>query len=349
MLLATSAADQAELINACGPPGKQTWLCSTVHDITGSARASEIADDLSKPFRILVILLVAYLVVRLSRLLIRRVTNRLARDGTGEAIDKLRRRTGVSLLDTSPVPNIRRALRAETIGAVLRSIVAALIWATAVVTILDTLNVNLAAIGIGASIIGVAVGFGAQSLVKDFISGVFMIIEDQYGVGDVIDTGVASGTVEGVSLRTTRLRDAEGVVWHIPNGTILRVGNKSQQWARALLDIPVAYDSDLAAATAAIRAGADAVAADPDLARFVIDSPEILGVEQVTNDQMVIRLGVKTQPLEQWRVARALRARVKAALDDAGIKPLGESVVTYRADSGPPPGAHDPTDGDDAS
>jgi len=348
MLFATSAADQAELINACGPPGKQTWLCSTVHDITGSARASEIADDLSKPFRILVILLVAYLVVRLSRLLIRRVTNRLARDGTGETIDKLRRRTGVSLLDTSPVPNIRRALRAETIGAVLRSIVAALIWATAVVMILDTLNVNLAAIGIGASIIGVAVGFGAQSLVKDFISGVFMIIEDQYGVGDVIDTGVASGTVEGVSLRTTRLRDAEGVVWHIPNGTILRVGNKSQQWARALLDIPVAYDSDLATATAAIRAGADAVVADPDLARFVIDSPEILGVEQVTNDQVVIRLGVKTQPLEQWRVARALRARVKASLDDAGIKPLGESVITYRADSGPPGGV-DPTDGDDAS
>src|SRR4029079_11212602 len=124
MLLATSAADQAELINACGPPGKQTWLCSTVHDITGSARASEIADDPSKPCRILVILLVAYLVVRLSRLLIRRVTNRLAREGTGETIDKLRRRTGVSLLDTSPVPNIRRALRAETIGAVLRSIVA---------------------------------------------------------------------------------------------------------------------------------------------------------------------------------------------------------------------------------
>ena len=336
MLLATSAADQAELINACGPPGKQTWLCSTVHDITGSARASEIADDLSKPFRILVILLVAYLVVRLSRLLIRRVTNRLARDGAGETIDKLRRRTGVSLLDTSPVPNIRRALRAETIGAVLRSIVAALIWATALVMILDTLNVNLAAIGIGASIIGVAVGFGAQSLVKDFISGVFMIIEDQYGVGDVIDTGVASGTVEGVSLRTTRLRDAEGVVWHIPNGTILRVGNKSQQWARALLDIPVSYDADLTLATEAIRAGADAVAQDPDYSHLVIDEPEVLGVEQVTNDQVVIRLGVKTKPLEQWRVARALRARVKAALDEVGIRPVGESVITYRTDGGPP-------------
>jgi small-conductance mechanosensitive channel len=345
MLLATSAADQAELINACGPAGQQAWLCSTVHDITGSARAAQIADDFAKPFRILVIVLVAYLLVRLSRLVIRRVVNRLSRDGAAEAIDKLRRRTGVSLLDTSPVPNIRRALRAETIGAVLRSVVAALIWATALVMILDTLKVNLAAIGIGASIIGVAVGFGAQSLVKDFISGVFMIIEDQYGVGDVIDTGVASGTVEGVSLRTTRLRDGEGVVWHIPNGTILRVGNKSQQWARALLDVPVAYDSDLATATAAIRSGADAVAADPDLARFVIEPPEILGVEQVTNDQVVIRLGVKTQPLEQWRVARALRVRVKAALDAAGIRPLGESVITYRTEGGPPRD-EEPTDGD---
>jgi small conductance mechanosensitive channel len=184
--------------------------------------------------------------------------------------------------------------------------------------------------------------------VKDFLSGMFMIVEDQYGVGDVIDTGVASGTVEGVSLRTTRLRDAEGVVWHIPNGGILRVGNKSQQWARALLDIPVAYDADLTAATDAIRRAADAVAADPAFARFVIDEPEVLGVEQVTNDQIVIRLGVKTQPLEQWRVARELRARVKGALDDVGIKPLGDSVVTYRADAGPPPGAGDTTDGDDS-
>jgi small conductance mechanosensitive channel len=125
----------------------------------------------------------------------------------------------------------------------------------------------------------------------------------------------------------------------VPNGEIRRVGNKSQQWARALLDIPVAYDSDLKAATDAIRAGADEVVHDPKLARFVIDAPEVLGVEQVTNDQVVIRLGVKTQPLEQWRVARALRVRVKAALDAAGIKPLGESVITYRAEGGPPPGA----------
>ena len=127
----------------------------------------------------------------------------------------------------------------------LRSIVSALIWSTALVMVLDELGVNLAAIGIGASIIGVAIGFGSQALVRDFLSGIFMLIEDQYGVGDVIDTGVATGTVEGVSLRTTRLRDAEGTVWHVPNGEIRRVGNKSQQWARAMLDVPVAYDTDI--------------------------------------------------------------------------------------------------------
>lgn len=337
--LLASATSEAELTRACGVPGARAWLCETTYDLTGSESAAKFANHLARPFRILVILVVAYLLVRISRLVIRRVVKRLARDDAAQKIDALRRKTGVALLDTSPVPNVRRALRAETVGAVLRSIVAVLIWATAIIMILDTLSVNLAAIGIGVSIIGVALGFGAQSLVKDFLSGIFMVVEDQYGVGDVIDTGVASGTVEGVSLRTTRLRDVEGVVWHVPNGEIRRVGNKSQQWARAILDIPVAYDSDIAAASAAIEAAANAVADDPKYRSLVMEAPEVLGVEQVTNDQVVIRLGVKTQPLEQWKVARALRTQVKAGLDAAGIKPTGDSVVTYRAEGGPPRGA----------
>jgi moderate conductance mechanosensitive channel len=335
VLVLAASADQAELINVCGPDGQRAWLCERVHDLTGSATAARVADDLAKPVRILVIVVVAYLVTRIAKFLVRRVVKRLATDDTTDQIARMRRATGVALLDTSPTPNVRRALRAETIGAVLRSVIAIVVWATAGLMILETLSINLAAIGIGVSIIGVAVGFGSQSLVKDFVTGTFMVLEDQYGVGDVIDAGVASGTVEGVSLRTTRLRDAEGVVWHIPNGTIVRVGNKSQQWARCLLDIPVAYDSDLPTATAAILGAAQEVAADPDLAHLVIDDPEVLGVEQITNDQVVIRLGVKTRPLEQWKIARALRPRVKAALDAAGIKPLGDSVVTYRAE-GPP-------------
>ncbi len=322
MMKLDAAAEELELVNVCGPAGQQAWLCSTVHDITSSARASQIADDLSRPFRILVILVVAFVLTRISRLVIRHVVKRLSHDDAAERISTIRRRTGVALLDTSPVVGMRRALRAETIGAVLRSVIAAFIWATAVVMILDALAVNLAAIGIGASIVGVAVGFGSQALVRDFITGLFMLVEDQYGVGDVVDLGLASGTVEGVSLRTTRLRDAEGVVWHVPNGEIHRVGNKSQQWARALLDIPVAYDTDLPAALEAIKRAADSVAANPSFERLVIEEPEVLGVEQVTNDQVLIRLGVKTKPLEQWRVARELRVQVKAALDAAGVRPL---------------------------
>ena len=197
----------------------------------------------------MLIVLIAYLLARLARLLVRRVVRNLQREQTGDRISMIKQRTGLALLDTSPVPSVRRALRAETIGAVLRSIISVIIWSTALLMVLEELGVNLAAIGIGASIIGVAIGFGSQTLVKDFLSGIFMLLEDQYGVGDVIDTGVATGTVEGVSLRTTRLRDAEGTVWHVPNGGILRVGNKSQQWTRVILDVAVAYDADIERAT----------------------------------------------------------------------------------------------------
>jgi small conductance mechanosensitive channel len=332
--LPLDAASELEKAAACGPPGKQAWLCATVYDVTGSSRAAEVADDLATPFKVLVILLVAYLVVRVSRLVIKRIVRRLTAD-SGDRISKLRQRTGLALLDTSPVPSLRRALRAETIGAVLRSIVTALIWATAGIMVLDELGVNLAAIGIGASIIGVAIGFGSQALVRDFISGIFMLIEDQYGVGDVVDVGEASGTVEGVSLRTTRLRDVEGTVWHVPNGEIRRVGNKSQQWSRAVLDVAVAYDADLARAVEVIEATADAVWRDPEFSGVIVEQPEVWGVERVTAEQLLVRLAVKTQPLAQWRVARELRARLKAALDGAGIARTAATVVEYRREAGP--------------
>jgi small conductance mechanosensitive channel len=333
---ADSAQEAAERAAACGPPGSEGWLCSRVYDITGSQSAAEIGDDLAVPLRVLLIVVVAYILVRISRVIIRRVVRNLQKEETADKISKLRHRTGLSLLDTSPVPSVRRKLRAETIGAVLRSVVSVLIWATAVVMILEEIGINLAAIGIGVSIVGVALGFGAQTVVRDFLAGIFMLIEDQYGVGDVIDTGVAAGTVEGVSLRTTRLRDAEGIVWHVANGEIRRVGNKSQQWSRVVLDITVAYDADLERASEVIKRAAFALATEPDYSGLITEDPEVWGVESVETDHVLIRLAVRTLPLEQWRVARALRARIKAALDDAGIPPTAESVVTYRAEGGAP-------------
>jgi moderate conductance mechanosensitive channel len=312
--LVLAAASDPEVVRACGPKGEQSWLCSTVYRITGDTHAADVADALSKPIRILVVLLGAWILVRITRVLTRRLVKHLS-----GGVEKLASMKAVSFVDTGPMPQARRTQRAETIGAVVRSIVSITIWSIALLTVLEILGINLGPLIAGAGIAGVALGFGAQSLVKDFLTGVFMLMEDQYGVGDVIDTGVATGTVEGVSLRTTRLRDVDGVVWHIPNGTILRVGNRSQQWSRAVVDVPVAFQADTGAATEVIRAVTDEVWHDPDFASVMLAEPSVLGVESLAPGRVVIRVVVRTRPQEQWRIERELRVRIKAALDDAGI------------------------------
>ncbi len=313
-VLAVSATDPG-LVDACGAKGEQSWLCSTVYRITGDGNAADVADALAKPIRILIILLVAWMLVRLTRVF----TARFVRHLSGGVEKLASMRGGVALVDTGPMSQARRTQRAETIGAVVRSLITILIWSIAVLTILETLGINLAPLIAGAGIAGIALGFGAQSLVRDFLSGMFMLMEDQFGVGDVIDTGVATGTVEGVSLRTTRLRDVDGVVWHIPNGTILRVGNKSQQWSRAVVDVPVTFEADASAATEVIREVAATVWREPEFASVILAEPNVLGVESLAPGRVVIRVVVRTQPQEQWRVERELRTRIKTALDGAGI------------------------------
>src|SRR3954447_713153 len=318
-VIAASASDPG-LVNACGPKGEQSWLCSTVYRVTGNTNAADVADALSKPIRILVVLLSAWILVRITRILTRRLVKHLS-----GGVEKLASMKAVSFVDTGPMPQARRSQRAETIGAVVRSIVTITIWSVAVLTVLEILGVNLGPLIAGAGIAGVALGFGAQSLVRDFLTGMFMLMEDQFGVGDVIDTGVAggtstvTGTVEGVSLRTTRLRDIDGVVWHVPNGTILRVGNKSQQWSRAVVDVPVTFQADTGAATEVIRTVTDEVWHDPKFASIILAEPSVLGVESLAPGRVVIRVVVRTRPQEQWRVERELRVKIKAALDDAGI------------------------------
>ena len=168
-----------------------------------------------------------------------------------------------------------------------------------------------------------------------------MILEDQYGVGDVIDAGEASGTVESVGLRTTRLRDVEGVVWHVRNGEIMRVGNMSQGWSRSLLDIDVAYDSDLDLATTTITQTAESLRSDPAFTDAILEAPEVWGVQALGADGITLRLVVKTVPLEQWRVSRELRRRIKDALDAVGIEiPFPQRTLWVRG-QGLPAGAAD--------
>src|SRR3954470_8419193 len=220
--LVVAAVSDPGLVDACGPKGEQSWLCSTVYRVTGDTHAADVADALSKPIRVVVVLLSAWILVRITRILTRRLVKHLS-----GGVEKLASMKAVSFVDTGPMPQARRSQRAETIGAVVRSIVTITIWSIAILTVLEILGISLGPLIAAAGIAGVALGFGAQSLVKDFLTGMFMLMEDQFGVGDVIDTGVAvaggmvTGTVEGVSLRTTRLRDIDGVVWHIPNGNIL--------------------------------------------------------------------------------------------------------------------------------
>ena len=162
-------------------------------------------------------------------------------------------------------------------GALLKSVITGVLVAIIGTMILSELGVNIAPIIASAGILGIALGFGAQSLVKDFLSGIFMIFEDQYGVGDVVDVGEASGTVEAVSLRVTRLRDVNGTVWYVRNGEILRVGNMSQNWARAVLDVTVGYDEDLARVQRVLTEVAHDLWEDEDFKGLIIEEPEVTG------------------------------------------------------------------------
>jgi len=187
--------------------------------------------------------------------------------------------------------------------------------------ILAEFGINLGPVLASAGIIGVALGFGAQNLVKDFLSGIFMMLEDQYGVGDVVDVGPASGTVETVGLRVTTLRDINGTVWYVRNGEISRVGNSSQGFAVAVVDVPLGYGANVDRATEIIdQVAREVTAAEPTVAD-VIEPPEVLGVEKVTPDGLTVRLTVKVRPGRQWAVQRVLRARIMTAIEDAGIEP----------------------------
>lgn len=181
--------------------------------------------------------------------------------------------------------------------------------------------------------IGVAVGFGAQNLVKDFLSGMFMLLEDQYGVGDVVDLGAASGTVESVGLRITTVRDVAGTVWYVRNGEVSRVGNSSQGFAVAVVDVPVGYATDVDEALKMLREVATEATSEPPLVSDVLDAPQVLGVQGMSTDALTLRLTVKVRPARQWATQRELRRRIMAALDHTIVEPpTGRSATVSGGD-----------------
>ncbi len=215
----------------------------------------------------------------------------------------------------------RRKQRVRALGAILRSAASVTIFSIAGFVVLGDLGINLAPLLASAGVVGVAVGFGAQNLVRDYLSGVFMLVEDQYGVGDVITVGDATGTVENVTLRITRVRDVNGIVWHIRNGAIETVGNESQGWARAVIDFPVPFAADLAAIRGLLTRTGDAMWNDPTWRSVMLEAPEVWGAQEISSSEVTMRIVAKTAPLRQWEVEREMRARVKDALAEAHIMP----------------------------
>jgi small-conductance mechanosensitive channel len=288
--------------------------------------------------RIVLILLVAFIVARIVRRATRRLARRIAerqearRDESERAADQCSGTFRERITEVLPLSERRERAgqRARTLGTILGSVSSVVIYAIAVMLCLSELEINLAPILAGAGIAGIALGFGAQSLVRDFLSGIFIIIEDQYGVGDIVDVGEASGVIEEVTLRITRVRGLDGTLWHVPNGEIRRSGNRSQYWARVILDVPIAYDADVAAASALIKQTANEAWQERE-GCDIMEEPEVWGVEQFGSDSIAIRLAAKTLPGSQWSVARDLRARLKAAMDRAGFEiPFPQRTVWLR-------------------
>ncbi|MGC4807066.1 mechanosensitive ion channel family protein [Micromonospora sp. DT233] len=292
--------------------------CEWLYETTGSAWFAEGSYwILLKPLRVLVILALAML----ARWALHRTIKRLVRttaDGVPTMLRPLRERVPTAGPGPGEFVPERRRQRAEAIGSVLRSLVTAFVFGIALLMILREFSFDLAPLLASAGIAGVALGFGAQTLVKDLIAGLFMLVEDQYGVGDTVDLGEATGVVESVGLRVTTVRDGRGVLWYIRNGEIIRVGNKSQGWALVVVDLPIGF-AGTEEATAVLRTAAASVAMDPDLAPEIVEPPDVLGVEQMTVDGAVIRTVVKTTADGQFAVGRELRRRLAEALENSGI------------------------------
>ena len=216
--------------------------------------------------------------------------------------------------------SVRADQRTRTLGSLLRSISGVVITVIVILTILSILGIPLAPLLASAGVGGIALAFGAQSLVKDYLTGIFMIVEDQFGVGDFITIGDISGTVQEVTLRVTRIQDGSGMIWYVRNGEVLKVGNLTQGHSTGTVDIPVAYDSDLEVVLSVLREVATAIGDDPAFADALVEPPTVLGVNAISAGALTFQVVVKAHPNQQYGALRAFRERAQVALTAAGVK-----------------------------
>jgi moderate conductance mechanosensitive channel len=266
----------------------------------------------------------SYIVVALIvRALVHRMIDRATGGRAGEAqklVKPLRpRQSGAKAAQGAEHAAERRLQRAQTIGSVLKSTVSIVLLSWVVLAVLNVLGVNIAPFIASAGVLGLAIGFGAQNLVRDFVTGVFMLLEDQYGVGDTVDLGEAVGEVQSVGLRITTVRDIDGTLWYVRNGEIARVGNKSQEYAIARIDVPVALTADVDQAEQVALEAAESAVADADIKDKVLAQPRMLGVQELSADLLTLRMTVKTRPGAQWAVQRGLRREILRSFTEHGV------------------------------
>jgi len=290
---------------ACGADADR--VCRWLLDVTGNRTVADVGQWVADvPLRIAFVLAIALLVNHVVRSVIRRYLDRLNRRWIDASSD-------------DPGKPMRSTQRMATASATLASAASVAIFTTAVLVILGDLGVSMGPLLAGAGVVGIALGFGAQNVVRDVLAGLFVLIEDQYGVGDVIDAGRSTGKVEGFTLRMTKLRDIHGTLWFIPNGLVEGLGNLTQVWSQAILDIEVAYGADHERAGRVIKAAADRVWREHTDAH-ILEEPQLWGVEHLGESGVSIRIAVKCAPADQWNVARVLRGEIKKDLDAAGIE-----------------------------
>lgn len=277
-----------------------------------------------KALNVAIVILVAVIIGFALRLVIRRVVQRIVNSAKSKAnVDD------TQALERSPLADMRLIQRTRTLGSILQNIINVVLVVIVVLLIVWILSpALLSSLTLLTAAVGAGLGFGAQNIVKDVLNGLFIVAEDQIGIGDVVDTGLASGVVEHVSVRVTQIRDVNGTLWFVRNGEILRIGNMSQGWARAIIDLGVPVDADVTAVEAELLATAQALANDPRWRTRIVDQPEVWGLESISGDALVIRVVLRTRANAKDDVARELRMRFKATIAKMGLAlPSLESVT----------------------
>lgn len=311
-----TTATETDIDVVCGNQGA---LCEVLYEWTDNESVAEVTSFLlGTPFKIVIIVMVALILNRITQKGIRRLMHRL---GTATADH------GDSVVSERSVE--RAEERASTIGSLLRSLSSAVVYTAALILMLEVFGISVIPVIATAGVLAIAIGFGAQSVVEDLLRGVFMLSEDQFGVGDRISVGSVNGYVERVTLRTTVIRDSRGTLWHVPNSQIDWVANEAQETSRATIEIGVSYTADLDDAMEVMLRAAEDVADDPAWHGFVTRPPEVSGVQELTDDAVNIRVIVWVDAGERRKFERHLRLQLKQALDAAGIEMPNQQVDVW--------------------